>query len=58
MYVIMWNEFNVYVIIQAKLNVLRGKYPIEINIIVQLAGIQMAIEEPYNEETCIQSYYK
>lgn len=45
-------------IVQAKLNVLRGMYPMEIEDIVKLAGVQAEIEEPYNQDTCAASYYK
>ena len=44
--------------VQAKLNVLRGQYPMEMENIVKLAGIQATIEETFNENTCTELYYK
>ena len=45
-------------IVQAKVNVLRGMYPMEIEDIVKLAGLQAEIEESYNNDTCTALYYK
>ena len=45
-------------IVQAKLNVLRGMYPMKIEDIVKLAGIQAEIKESYNKDTCTEFYYK
>lgn len=43
---------------EAKLNVLRGMYPMKIEDIVKLAGIQAEIKESYNKDTCTEFYYK
>ena len=45
-------------IVQAKWNVLRGMYPMEMKDIVELAGIQAAVEETFNERSCTELYYK